>query len=107
MEREKIEYMIEQMKNEKTTSISIEFEDDIYKGLVKEAKEIGVGVEDYVYAITMEKLIEHEKELIIGAYKNVVDIYDFYKINELLETKKEYLVINPSGKHIVLSPFDK
>jgi len=105
MEKEKIEYMIQQRDLEKTTTLDLDISDNMYEKLKGEAKSKGVPVEDFLYSIVVEKMIDKEKSIVrTESFDEVIDIYDMYKLEELLETDKEYLLINPSGKHLVMIP---
>lgn len=102
----KTKYILEQLEGRPKTEITIDLEEDAFKEISAASKVMGVSISEFMELALIEKLIEIETEKYIDDYPNVIDIYDFYKIEEIMETQELYLVINPDGNHVVLMNVD-
>lgn len=104
--QEKVKYILEQYRDAPKEVVDIELDEEIYEQVVKSAEIMGVTINEFFELALAEKLIEIETEKYKGKYPNIIDVFDFYKLDELIESEKEYLVINPNGNHVMLLPID-
>jgi len=90
----------------KKVSLDIELENDILHSIREIAKENDISVSEYCeMALGMViTSIRKQEEIDKNEFENIIDIFDMYNIEELLETEKKYLIINPNGKHLVMIP---
>ena len=104
MLKEKIDYILEKYKDSSKTEITIDINEDLLELITEQSKEFGITISEYVEVALTMFLIEMEKEKFQDDYDNIIDIFDSYKLEKLIDSGKEYLVINPDGKHIMLLP---
>ena len=107
MNKEKMDYTLEQLSKGNKTEVELELDDEQYQKVIEASNKLGITISQFVELSLVEKLIEVEYEKLDDTYgiDEIIDIYDFYRLEDLINSKKTYLVINPSGKHVVLMPY--
>lgn len=99
-------YILEQLKKEKDTSkIGVDIPLDLLEKLNAASKEAGMSLEDFFLISIIEKFINIRKEKYKDQYENITDVFEFYRLEEIMDKKKDYLVINPMGKDVMLIPY--
>ena len=110
MYKEKIEYYFSQTKDNKKTNIDIDLDSDVLEAIVNTSNKMGLTVSEFIEISLVEMLVSIEMEKNQGDFENIIDIYDFYALDDILDEIEEtspVLVINPNGKHVVLmSPYE-
>ncbi len=104
MTNEKIRYIINQNKKNPRTEITIDIDSDLIEAIKIKSSELNISVDEYIEIVIIEKLLKIEKEKY--SEENIIDIYDFYRLDELIDSKKNYLVLNPNGNHAMLLPIN-
>jgi len=100
----KEEYTLEQLKL-RDNSVEIEFELDVeLLNIAKElAAEKGITLSELINLILIKKIVEIKTEQ-DEDFENKIDIFDFYRIESIIDEQKKFLVINPLGKNMVFLP---
>ena len=104
---EKVEYILEQLEGKPKEEITLTLDEDVLETIISAANTMGVTVSEFIELSLIEKLIDIEVEKHEDTFPNIIDISDFYRIDEIIEEEKLYLVINPTGEHVVLMPVQK
>jgi len=104
---EKEKYFLNYLKEQKLQQETLELPVDLISALEEKAKEKGFSISELINFILKDYFIEKEKEKFTGEFEDIVDIFDLYDIENILETKRKHLVINPNGKHLVIVPCEE
>ena len=91
---------------EKKSKMDIKLDPDLLLSIKEIADENNITVSEYCeLALGMViTSIRKQEEVDKNEFENIIDIFDMYNIEELLETEKKYLIVNPNGKHLVMIP---
>jgi len=97
-------YTLEQLKL-RDNSVEVEFELDV--DLLNMAKELaaekGITLSELINLTLIKKIVEI-KTAEDSDFENKIDIFDFYRIESIIDEQKKFLVINPLGENVVLLP---
>lgn len=88
--KKRFNYILSQRDLEKCSSLKIDLDDELYTNLVEEAKKLNMTVEDIVYCFLIEMFMSEKRSKI--KEENVIDMYDMYRIEEILDEEKIYFV---------------
>lgn len=103
MNIKRINYMLEQREFMDNHELKMDLKEDTYKMVVKAAEDYHIKVEDLIYCLSLEFVLEKAKDKVVNMDgKTIIDIYDMYKIEELLKTGKTYIVITHEQPFILL-----
>ena len=110
MDEEKIEYYFSQTKDNEKANIDIDLDSDVLEAIVNASNKMGLTVSEFIEISLVEMLVSIETEKYQNDFENIIDIYDFYALDDILDEIEEtspVLVINPNGKNVVLlSPYE-
>lgn len=108
MEKERFEYMLSQRNLENSSEINIEIDDEHYEFLKEMSKQYNMSIENIAYCFLLEMMMKEKKSKIKveDEDEEVIDIFDFYKLEELLNTQKTYIVATYDSP-VVIVPIDK
>ena len=108
---EKELYTIEQLEKavetSNTTRLDVNISDEIAENLQNIADFNNTTLESVFMMITVTKLMDIAKDEYKehDLYPNIIDMYDFYMLEELIDTNITYLVVT-DGEPVVLTPKD-
>ena len=94
-------------QNNQKVPITLDLDNELLEFMDKYCLENDISRDDFLTLSLTSMLIDIEKEKHINEFENIIDIFDFYKIEELIDTGKKYLVISPYGKNLVLLPVNE
>ena len=104
---EKMKYTLEQIKDVPKESMEFDIDINLLEMVDELSKELCISRNDFFELAILKMLVNIEtEEYEDGYYSKIIDIYDFYDIDKVLdevqENKLPILAINPNGKHVVL-----
>lgn len=102
---EREEYMIEQMGKEKLDSIPINLPTNLISELEKLADAREMTLDELILTTLTDKIIDDRIKDNKQKFENVTDVFEFYRLEDLMDENKTYFVANPLGKDVVMLPF--
>ena len=101
---EKVEYILQQLEGKPKEDVTLEFDMDTLQTIADASASMGVTINEFIELSLIESLIDLETEKYEDKYDNIIDIYDFYRLEDFMDTGKTYLVINPTGEPVIMMP---
>ena len=103
-----LKYYKETLETKKITSIDLDLEDFYYDEILKDSKIKGISIEQNIILFFYKLMIKINKKKFLIENKNkfndfkIIDIFDFRKIEKLIDKKEKYLVITLEEPIVIL-----
>ena len=98
-------YILEQLRLD--TEIKLDLDIDMLKVLEQLSKDKGISISEMVNLILVKQIMEIKKEELRNTFidkeSRVIDMYDMYKVEKLINKKRKYFVATYT-KPVVLMP---
>jgi len=98
-------YILEQLRLD--TEIKLDLDIDMLTDLEQLSKDKGVSISEMVNLILVKQIMEIKKEELRNTFVDkearIIDMYDMYKIEKLINKKRKYFVAT-YNKPVVLMP---